>query len=132
VLHALALALLLFSQLLPSQNSEIAATVAEVSPQDAFQHQQQGALLVDVREEDERSQGMAGAALGIAMGELQASPTTYLPDRQAPILLICRSGRRSKQVAAKLIQQGYTQVFSVAGGTLRWQEEGLPMTFPER
>jgi len=131
VLHALALALLLFSQLAPSQSADVVETVTEISPRDAFQRQQQGALLVDVREDDERAQGMAGSALGIAMGELQASPATYFPDRQAPILLICRTGRRSKQVAAKLIQQGYTQVFSVTGGTLRWQEERLPMTFPE-
>jgi len=121
----------LFGQLVSARSADAVETVAEISPRDAFQRQQRDALLVDVREDDEHAQGMADAALGVAMTELQASPATYLPDRQAPILLICHSGRRSKQVAAKLTQQGYTQVFSVAGGTLRWQEEGLPMTFPE-
>jgi len=86
---------------------------------------------VDVREDEERAQGMAEGALGVPMGELAASPAAYLADPQAPILLICRSGQRSKRVAAQLLQQGYTQVFSVQGGTLRWREEGLPMTFPE-
>jgi len=131
MLRMLVFALLVF---LPVANAEVAAGsahVTEIPPHLAYQHQQQGARLVDVREEDERAQGMAAGALGVPMGTLQASPAAYLPDPQAPILLICRSGQRSKQVAAQLLQQGYTQVFSVQGGTLRWQEEGLPMWLPE-
>jgi len=108
------------------------AEVAEIEPHTAFQRQQQGALLVDVREDEERAEGMAEAALGVPMAALQASPATYLPDRDTPVLLICRSGQRSKRVAASLLEQGYTQVYSVQGGTLRWREDGLPMVIPDR
>jgi len=107
-----------------------AVTVPEILPHDAFLRQQNGALLVDVREDEERAQGMAKGALGVPMAALQASPAAYLPDRDAPVLLICRSGQRSKRVAASLLEQGYTNVHSVAGGTLRWQEKGLPMVIP--
>jgi len=107
-----------------------AAEVIEILPREAWQRQQQGAILVDVREDDERAQGMAEGALGIPMGTLAASASDYLHDPQVPVLLICRSGQRSKRVAAQLLQQGYTQVFSVQGGTLRWQDEALPMVFP--
>jgi len=106
-----------------ARSTETATTVAEILPHEAYQRQQQGALLVDVRADDERTQGMAEGALGV--------PMEHLPDPQATILLICRSGQHSKRVAAQLLQQGYTQVFSVQGGTLRWQDEGLPMTYPE-
>jgi len=123
---------LILLTVLPIASAEVAVgNITEILPQAAWQRQQQGALLVDVREDDERAQGMAEGALGVPMDILQVSPSVYLPDQQAPILLICRSGRRSKQVAAQLMQQGYTQVFSVAGGTLRWQEDGLPMATPE-
>jgi len=122
----IALALLTFSLVVNA-----ATDIDEILPREAWQRQQQGAILVDVREDEERAQGMAEGALGVPMGELAASPAAYLADPQAPILLICRSGQRSKRVAAQLLQQGYTQVFSVQGGTLRWQEEGLPITFPE-
>jgi len=109
-----------------------AVTVPEILPHDAFLRQQQGALLVDVREDGERAEGMAQGALGVPMAALQASPAAYLPNRDAPVLLICRSGQRSKRVAASLLEQGYTQVYSVQGGTLRWQKDGLPMVIPER
>jgi len=131
MLRMMVLALLVF---LPVASAEVdvdSADVTEILPQVAYQHQQQGALLVDVREDDERAQGVAEGALGVPMGVLQASPAEYLPDPQTTILLICRSGQRSKRVAAQLLQQGYTQVFSVQGGTLRWQEDGLPMRLPE-
>jgi len=127
----MAFALLVF---LPVASAEVdvdSADVTEILPQAAYQHQQKGALLIDVREDDERAQGMAEGALGVAMNRLQASPAAYLPGPHVPILLICRSGQRSKRVAAQLLQQGYTQVFSVQGGTLRWQEDGLPMQLPE-
>jgi len=122
----IALALLAFSLVVNA-----ATDVDEILPREAWQRQQQGAILVDVREDEERVQGMAEGALGVPMGALQASPAAYLPDPHAPILLICRSGQRSKRVAVQLLQQGYTQVFSVQGGTLRWQEDGLPLHIPE-
>jgi len=137
MLSKLALAVLLLTPMLthaaPAPDVPPALpAVAERSPRAAHARQQQGAVLLDVREDDERAHGMAEGAVGIAMGILTASPMTYLPDQHAEILLICRSGRRSRQVAEKLLQQGYTQVFSIQGGTLRWQEDGLPMVIPEK
>ncbi len=45
----------------------------------------------------------------------------------APLYLICRSGTRSEKACAKLIAAGYTNVVSVAGGTLAWEQAGLPV-----
>jgi len=42
-------------------------------------------------------------------------------------MAICRSGRRSAMAAGILRQAGYEKVASVAGGLLRWKEEGLPL-----
>jgi len=111
--------------------AEERAEVAEITPHHAHERQQQGALLVDVREEDERAQGVAAGALGVPLAELIAEPARYLPDAEAEILLICRSGQRSRRAAERLLQQGYTRVVSVQGGTLRWQGEGLPMQHPQ-
>jgi len=135
MIRIIPLAVLMF---LPIVSTEVAAervnmiaAVPEILPHEAYRRQQQGAILVDVREDNERAQGMAEGALGVPMGALQVSAAEYLPDPQTTVLLICRSGQRSKRVAAQLLQQGYTQVFSVEGGTLRWQDEGLPMVPPE-
>jgi molybdopterin/thiamine biosynthesis adenylyltransferase/rhodanese-related sulfurtransferase len=97
----------------------------EISPAQAHRLQQQGAVLVDVREAHERALGMAQGARGIAKAEFDAAPA--LP-RDAEILLICAKGGRSLDSARRLLQSGYANVASVAGGTDAWRAAGLPMT----
>jgi len=86
-----------------------------------------GALLIDVREDDERAGGMAGGAVGIARGELGRRIGTLVPQHEREILLICATGQRSLVAADALRRMGYTSVASVSGGFRRWQAEGLPV-----
>lgn len=105
--------------------------IEELSPADALARQRAGVRLIDVREAHERAAGMAEGALGVAMGALIADPAAYLPDADAPVLLICQSGMRSLRTAEALAAQGYAQLASVAGGTARWMAEGLPTALPD-
>jgi 3-mercaptopyruvate sulfurtransferase SseA len=43
------------------------------------------------------------------------------------LLLICQGGYRSLRAAQFLIQMGFAQVASVAGGTAAWAEAGNPL-----
>jgi rhodanese-related sulfurtransferase len=45
-----------------------------------------------------------------------AEATQVLPDKNAPVMLLCRSGARSRAAAIALTQAGYGQAFNVAGG----------------
>jgi molybdopterin/thiamine biosynthesis adenylyltransferase/rhodanese-related sulfurtransferase len=99
----------------------------EITVDEAHARQRAGAVLVDVREDDERALGMAQGALGCARAALEGAPARWLPDPGAEILLICASGRRSLLAAQALESAGYRDVSSVAGGTLAWQSAGLPM-----
>src|SRR6185437_4193876 len=98
----------------------------ELSPREALQRQQAGALLLDVREPFEHATGMAQGALPLPRGELAQRIAGIAPDPDAEILTICAHGQRSLMAAQVLQQMGYTNVVSVAGGTARWIEEGLP------
>ena len=102
--------------------------VEEITPAQALARQSRGALLVDVREDDERASGIATGALGISRGFLELRIEQQEADRDRPILLICGSGQRSLLAAEALQRMGYGKVASIAGGFTRWKTEGLPVT----
>lgn len=105
-------------------------SIPEVTPQQALDCQRRGAVLIDVREDHERASGMAEGARGIAMSALISSAAEHLPDNAVEVLLICQTGMRSLRTAEALVAQGYANVMSIAGGTVRWAYDSLPMVKP--
>ncbi len=106
-------------------------SVRELSPEQALACLRAGALLIDVRAEHERALGMAEGARGIERMQLESHPQTFLPDRDAEILLICQGGQRSQLAAQALAMSGYSKLSSVAGGTMAWEAAALPMVRPD-
>ncbi len=107
-----------------------AMRIPEISPELVLQRLSEGAVLIDVREPHERAGGMAEGARGIALADLQAAPATHLPRLEQDILLICQTGKRSADAARFLHAAGYAQVASVAGGTVAWRLQQLPLVQP--
>src|ERR1700754_1015019 len=107
--------------------AELRLRVPEVAATDAFVRQAGGALLVDVREDNERASGMPAGALGLSRGFLELRIEQAEPDRQRDILLLCGSGQRSLLAAEALQRLGYRNVSSVAGGIGAWKVAGLPV-----
>ncbi|TAM97281.1 MAG: molybdopterin-synthase adenylyltransferase MoeB [Rhodanobacteraceae bacterium] len=105
-------------------------TIREISPSEALQRQQAGALLLDVRETFEHATGMATGAVPLPRGELEHRIAKVAPDPATEILTICAHGQRSLLAAQTLQRMGYTNLASVAGGTARWIEERLPLAKP--
>jgi molybdopterin/thiamine biosynthesis adenylyltransferase/rhodanese-related sulfurtransferase len=105
--------------------------IRELTPAQALVRLRAGAVLVDVRAGHERALGMADGARGIVREDLEAAPGQYLPDRDAEILLICQSGRRSQLAAEALAVHGYRNLSSVTGGTIAWETAALPMQRPD-
>ncbi|CAM5480031.1 rhodanese-like domain-containing protein [Streptomyces sp. NRRL B-1677] len=85
-------------------------------------------FLLDVREADEWAAGHAEGALHIPMSDFVArfgELTEKAPDG-GRINVICRSGGRSAQVTAYLVQQGMDAV-NVEGGMQVWEAAGRPV-----
>lgn len=99
--------------------------IAEIEPAEALVHQRAGALLIDVREDDERAAGIAAGAVGLSRSLIEQRIHTIAPDKQQEILAICGSGKRSLLAVATLRQLGYAHSVSVRGGFARWKAEGL-------
>lgn len=45
-------------------------------------------------------------------------------DKSAKIVIYCRSGNMSAEVAEKLVKKGYTDICNVLGGTFAWRQAG--------
>lgn len=71
--------------------------------------------VVDVRTKSEYEKGHIKDAILIPNETIDSAPPTQLPDKNAIILVYCRSGRRSREAAEKLIKLGYKNVYDFGG-----------------
>ena len=103
-------------------------TVAEITPTEFVARRDRGEslTLLDVREEWELGVASVPDVLHIPMGEV-ADRLGEL-ERGREVVVLCRSGRRSLQVANFLQQNGF-QAVNLAGGILAWSRE-LDATIP--
>lgn len=83
-----------------------------------------GAVLLDVREQDEWDAGHAPDAVHLPATELMARYGEVPADTEVHV--ICRTGGRSARVAAWLNEAGFDAV-NVAGGMAAWVEAGRPI-----
>ena len=72
------------------------------------------AVLLDVRTEEEFSEGHIEGSLNLPIGEIDRAET-LIPDKSVPIYAYCRSGNRSARAAAYLKGNGYTKVNDIGG-----------------
>jgi rhodanese-related sulfurtransferase len=81
--------------------------------------------LVDVREDPEFAAARLTGAQLIPLGEIEKRAAEL--DRSRPIVLICRSGKRSGQAREKLAQLGISNLACLKGGLAAWEAAGLPV-----
>lgn len=81
-----------------------------------------GALLVDVRTPEEYEEKHIGGAVNIPNETISDTPPAGLPDKDAKLIVYCRTGVRSLQAADKLVEMGYTDVYDM-GGINDWPYE---------
>ncbi len=79
-------------------------------------------IILDVRRSDEFSDGHIPDAINVPNESIGESEIPELPEKNQLIFVYCRSGRRSKEAAAKLVSLGYTNVVEF-GGILDWTGE---------
>ncbi|MBE7554084.1 MAG: rhodanese-like domain-containing protein [Anaerolineales bacterium] len=60
----------------------------------------------------------------IPYNEIEANMSQLPADKNARILLYCRSGRMSDEAAGNLVKLGYTNIVEVDGGMQAWQAAG--------
>lgn len=77
-------------------------------------------VILDVREEPEYLSGHAFNAVNLPVDELNAAVAAdVIPSLSTPVLVYCRTGRRSARAARMLEGMGYTKVCDM-GGLVGW------------
>ncbi|QSH39146.1 DUF1573 domain-containing protein [Candidatus Kaiserbacteria bacterium] len=106
----------------------------EMSPRDVVEkiRRNKDIVLLDVRTPEEYAEVHLENALLLPVGELSANTLAgiNLGDnaKDKEIIIYCRSGARSKQAYDIMNSLGYTNITSVAGGMVHWQEDKYPFT----
>lgn len=104
--------------------------VAEMTPKEFVARRAQGEdlVLLDVREDWELAISKLDEAVHIPMGDVPGRLAELEPERG--IVVLCRSGGRSAQVARFLQHHGYGRVWNLAGGILEWGQQLDPGLTP--
>lgn len=85
-----------------------------------------GAVLIDVREDNEFAAGHAAGAKHMSRGIIERDIVQTFPDKGTKLVLYCGGGFRSALAGVNLQKMGYTNVISMDGGWTAWQESGAP------
>lgn len=100
--------------------------VNELDVQQARERLEDGAILIDVREDNEYAAGHAAGAKHMGRGIIERDIVQTYPDKNTELVLYCGGGYRSALAADMLGKMGYTNVWSMDGGWAAWKESGAP------
>jgi rhodanese-related sulfurtransferase len=106
-------------------------TVATIAPLEVETRRNEGRVvrLLDVRTPVEFREVHAEPAVNVPLERFDpkavAEQFNGVPGE--PLYLICRSGSRGRQACERLIAAGQGNVVNVEGGTLAWEQAGLPV-----
>lgn len=101
---------------------------SSVSPSESTQMiNRDDALILDVRESNEYSQGHIINSLHIPLSGLKTRMKDLEKHKAKKIIVACRSGHRSSQACANLKKEGFEQVFNLSGGVMAWESANLPL-----
>ena len=86
----------------------------------------QEVILLDVREQDEYDSSHIPGAILLPVGTIdENTAAAVIPEKDAAVLVYCRSGNRSKTAAEALAVLGYTNIYEF-GGINTWPYEPEP------
>ena len=91
------------------------ANTAPQTEQSAVQPEKAKGVWIDVRSAEEFNAGHLQDAVNIPHDQILARIQAVSPDKNAPINLYCRSGRRAEAALTELKNAGYTNVTNHGG-----------------
>ncbi len=103
--------------------------IKSLLPQEAtFLINREDAVILDVREDNEYTQGHILNSVHIPLSALSSKLSRVEKYRNRPIIASCMSGSRSGRACSLLKKNGFEKVHNLKGGIVAWQNASLPLT----
>lgn len=84
--------------------------------------------IIDVRTPSEFAEGHIANAKNINfLASSSFISNINALDKQKPILVYCRSGKRSSESTKILLKAGFTNIYDLEGGIINWKTKSLPI-----
>ncbi|TJY37379.1 rhodanese-like domain-containing protein [Pontimicrobium aquaticum] len=100
-------------------------TIELISPQEMQEiSQMEDVQLIDVRTPKEYKEGYIEGFQNIDFFSDTFSQEIEKLDKSKPVIVYCRSGRRSSDCAKQLKEEGFVKIYDLEGGITKWEFEG--------
>jgi rhodanese-related sulfurtransferase len=99
-----------------------------VSPQELIQLMNQGALLLDLRTQEQYQAGHLAGARQMDSALILKAADTLKKHKEKAVVVYDESGALGGPAVRQLIAQGFTRVFTLRGGLAAWRADNLPVS----
>ncbi len=105
-----------------SENKQITV----ISPEEVYDAvKNSDRQLIDVRTTEEYAEGHVANSKNICVTEDDFKEKASKLNKNEPVYVYCRSGKRSANAAQILKDMGFTEIYDMDGGILNWEKQGL-------
>jgi rhodanese-related sulfurtransferase len=84
-------------------------------------------VFLDVREPGETANGKIAKAIQIPVGSVKERIAELEKHKDKPVVVYCKTGARSSIACNALTSNGFSNVYSLSGGIMSWQEAHMPI-----
>ena len=109
------------------KENSTAQEIKVISPEEVYDalRDNQNLQLVDVRTQEEYGEDHLKTAQNICVTDDDFKEKVAKLDKNEPIYVYCRSGKRSAKAAQILKEMGFKEIYDMEGGFLNWESQGL-------
>ncbi len=100
---------------------------AAISPLDLIRLMNQGALVLDIRPQEQYAAGHINGAKPLPSDQLAKAADTFKRHKDKPVIVYCDGGSVAPAAVRQLTALGFTRALSLRGGIAAWRAENLPL-----
>ena len=99
-----------------------------VSPQELIRLMNQGALVIDLRPQEQYQAGHLNGARPMSGEQILKAADTLKKHKEKPVVVYDANGALGGPAVRQLAAQGFTRAFALRGGLAAWRADNLPVS----